>query len=157
MDRSRRRHGQRGHVLRDARSTFKDCKDSCTSDFLDAKASCLNIDAGCFLACRDGREECVATASQPLTDCLATCDPPLDAARATCRTPPPCSCGGSGDPCGFDPCFISCITPAEDKAFQCRNGCRNDFKLNTTAQQDLTACKSGFQAYLQSCPPAATP
>jgi hypothetical protein len=136
-----------------AKIDYKACTTSCRSDFTDAKAGCLNITPGCFSACQDGRQECVDTATQPLTDCLATCQPPLDQAKAGCRTF--CMCGGQGQPaCGFDACFIGCVSDPESTAFDCRNTCRGAFKLNSAAQAALAMCKPDFKSCLASCPPA---
>ena len=136
-----------------AKADYKSCKTDCRSDFTDARAACLGVSPGCFAACLDGRKECIDTAEQPLTDCLALCQPPLDAAKAACRTQ--CGCGGSSNPCGFNPCFIGCVNPAEDVAFLCRNACRDAFRLNTAAQAAIAACKTGFRSCVDACPPAS--
>ena len=138
-----------------AKIDYKNCTTSCRSDFTDEKAGCLNITPGCFQACQDGRHDCVDTATQPLTDCLAQCQPPLAAAKAAGRTS--CSCGGQGQPaCGFNPCFIGCVSQPESIAFDCRNTCRGAFKLNTAAQAALAQCKSDFKTCLGNCPPATS-
>jgi hypothetical protein len=141
-----------GECIRDAAQLFRECKADCRGDFLDAKAGCLNVTPGCYLACKEGKQECIADAEQPLTDCLALCEPPLEAARAGCRTA--CGCGGPGNRCGFNPCFIGCVDPAQATAFACRDTCRDAFKLNTAAQAALAACKTGFRGCLDDCPPA---
>jgi len=135
--------------LKNAQTDYATCKAQCQSDFLDEKAACLHISPGCLDACIDGRTECLDLASQPLTACLATCDPPLDTAKADCRTR--CGCGAPGNPCGFDACFLGCVTPAETVAFECRKECQDAFRLNTTAQAALAACRTKFQNCLKSC------
>ena len=72
-----------------------------------------------------------------LGDCLDQCAPPLDAARAACKTQ--VGCGGSGNACGFNAAYISCLNPAQSAAFACRNICDDAFRLNTTAQAALQA------------------
>ena len=134
----------------DAQAADKACKASCASDFLDAKAGCLNVNPGCLQACIDGRDECVDTASMPLTTCLATCDPPLDSQKAMCRSQ--CMCGGSNEPaCAFNACFLGCVTPAETVAFECRNQCRDAFRLNSSAQSALMACATGYRDCVHNC------
>jgi hypothetical protein len=139
-----------GECLHAAKSDFTVCKDSCKSDLLDARAGCANVDTGCFLACRDGKLECIGVVEQPLNDCITMCDAPLDAARASCKTM--CSCGGAGNLCGFNPCYVRCLDPFQSTAFSCRDGCKGNFKLDTTTQQALIACKTGFKACLTTCP-----
>jgi hypothetical protein len=143
--------GSVAQCLRDARSTLKTCRDACTSDFLDTKAGCFNVQTGCFLGCKDGKTECLDDATKPLTDCLAVCDGPLDAARASCKAS--CGCGGVTDRCGFNPCFIGCMNGPQTIAFQCRDTCRGAFRLNTSAQAALAACRTAFQSCVQACPP----
>jgi hypothetical protein len=145
-----------GQCMHDAKSTFTDCKNSCKSDLLDARAGCANVSTGCFLACLDGKQECIATVEQPLNDCITTCDAPLDAARTSCKAS--CGCGGTTDPCGFNSCYVLCLDPAQNTAFSCRNVCKDNFKLDTSAQQALAACKTGFNACVAGCPtPTPTP
>jgi hypothetical protein len=145
-----------GQCMRDAKSTFSGCKTSCKSDFLDARAGCANVSTGCFLACLDGKQQCIGDVEQPLNDCITACNAPLDAARASCKTS--CGCGGTNDPCGFNPCYVHCLDLAQSTAFTCRDGCKGTFKLDMTAQQALVACKTGFKTCVTNCPtPTPTP
>jgi len=139
-----------GQCMNDAKSAFTGCKTSCKSDFIDARAGCADVSTGCFLACLDGKQECIGAVELPLNDCITTCNAPLDAARANCQTT--CGCGGTNDPCGFNPCYVQCLDPAQSTAFSCRDGCKDTFKLNMTDQQALVACKTGFTACLTNCP-----
>jgi hypothetical protein len=148
-----RGHSAKGQCVAAARQDQKTCKLTCSQDFVNSKAICLNKDPACFSSCRDGRDECLDAAQQPLNDCLDQCVPALDTARSDCRTQ--CSCGGPGAPCGFDPCFIGCMNPAQTVAFQCRNVCRDAFKLNTSAQAAVTACKDAFKSCFDACGPAS--
>src|SRR5262245_64638548 len=115
--------------IEDARAALKECRTGCASDAQTARDICRGHDSACAQTCRDGRDECTSPSQQILTDCLATCDPPLDVARATCKSQ--CACGGADHPCGFDACYIGCLNPAQSTAFQCRNACRDAFRLNT--------------------------
>ena len=136
----------------DARNTFKQCKTDCTTDFKSSKDVCKGHDPVCAQTCRDGKSECIDPIVQAnLNDCLDQCDPPLQAARAACKAQ--VGCGGSANPCGFNPAFISCLDPAQAAAFSCRDTCRDAFKLNSTAQSAIQACKSAFQACVKACPP----
>jgi hypothetical protein len=146
-----RGHNGKAQCVKNARQDFKDCKTSCGEDFTNGKAICINKDPACFSSCQDGRDECLDTAEQSLNDCLDQCVPPLDAARATCRTQ--CSCGAPADPCGFNPCFIGCMNPAQGVAFQCRNVCKDAFKLDTSAQDAIAACKTDFKSCVAACGP----
>lgn len=136
--------------LTDAHADFVACKDQCTTDFQDAKALCKGVVPGCFEACVDGRSECVDTAKQPLTDCLAGCSSTLSAARAQCKSDS--GCGGQQDPCNQNAAFIACMNGPQGAAFTCRDQCRDAFRLNTTAQGALLACRKGFRACVKSCP-----
>jgi len=139
-----------GQCFRDAKATFGTCKSGCKSDLLDAKAGCLNVTPGCFLACVDGKDECINDAEQPLTTCIDACNVPLDQARTDCKNQ--CGCGAPNNRCGFNPCYVSCIDPAQATAFTCRDGCKDTFKLDLQAQANLAACKTGFKACLGACP-----
>jgi hypothetical protein len=139
----------------DARQDYRECKDSCKGDFLNAKAACRGVSPGCYLACRDGKLECIATAEQSLTSCLDTCKPPLVQARHDCKVS--CNCGNVNVPddgCGFNPCYIDCINPAQAAAFTCRDNCRDAFRSDPDNQANIEACRSGFRACLDACPPA---
>jgi hypothetical protein len=139
--------------LMDATAQYKECKSGCQSDLTDARAACRNVTPGCFLACVDARADCETAAKLPLTSCLGTCETVLDTARAQCKQA--CGCGGSGNSCGFNPCYIGCLQTPETVAFDCRDTCQDAFALNTAAQQALAACASGFKTCLASCPPAS--
>ena len=140
-----------GQCMHDAKSTFNDCKSSCKSDLLDARAGCANVSTGCFLACLEGKQECIDSVEQPLNDCITACNAPLVTARANCQTTT-CGCGGANNPCGFNQCYVECLDPAQNTAFACRNTCKDNFKLDMSAQQALAACKTGFKACVASCP-----
>jgi hypothetical protein len=136
-----------GQCLRDAKSDFLDCKNSCKTDLLDAKAGCANVTPGCYLACRDGKLSCVNDVEQSLNDCIAVCNAPLDAGRDTCKTM--CNCASA---CGFNSCYVQCLDPYQSTAFGCRDSCRDNFKMDANAQTALAACKTGFKACLGGCP-----
>src|SRR5262249_55965221 len=110
-------HVQAGECLRDAKSTFTDCKVSCKSDLLEGRSSWANVSTGCFLACRDGKLECINDVEQPLNDCIATCNGPLDAGRASCQST--CGCGTADNRCGFNECYVHCVDPYQSTAFSC--------------------------------------
>lgn len=142
--------------LMKARDAFQQCRTTCTNDFKVAVSVCRNVDPACAETCRGGLEECRAPILQGLEDCLGVCKPPLESAKSDCKAQ--CGCGGaSGHPCGFDPCFIGCVNPAETTAFQCRDACRDAFQLNSTAQAALKACQDQFKACIKACPPPPPP
>ena len=137
-----------------ARADFTACHAGCKSELADDLAVCRGHDPICAQTCADGRDECTKPIVQAnLTNCVDQCDAPLDAARTTCKAQ--VSCGGGGNPCGFNPAYITCIDPAQAAAFACRDTCRDAFALNTAAQDALKACKSAFKTCVEACPPPA--
>jgi hypothetical protein len=136
-----------------AGAEFKACSAECKESRRNDVAICRGHDPVCAQTCREGRDECTAPVVQAnLTDCLDRC-PNIDAARADCRAD--VGCGGQADPCGFDPAYISCLNPAQSAAFQCRDTCRDAYRLNAAAQDALKACKAAFKTCIESCPPPA--
>jgi hypothetical protein len=136
--------------IKDAKNTFNECKGQCVSDFNDSKAECRGIQPGCFQACLDARGDCIDAARQPLTSCLDGCQATLQTHHQDCKNQ--YGCGGSSDPCSTDANFIACMNPFQLDAFICRDGCRDTFKLNTTAQLALKACAKGFKTCIKACP-----
>jgi len=139
--------------IKDAKNTFNECKGQCKSDFDGARAECRGIQPACFEACLDARGDCIDAARQPLTTCLDSCQATLQSHRQACKTSS--GCGGSSDPCHTNANFIACMNPFQLDAFICRDGCRDQFKLNTAAQAALKACATGFKGCVTSCPPAS--
>src|SRR5579883_551023 len=112
--------------LQAAKNTYAGCKTGCKNAFLDDRANCKNIEPGCLSACLD--------------------------ARATCQSQ--CGCGGSGNPCGFNPCYVHCLDPYEQLRFSCKDACRNQWQLSGGPAAE-TACRTQFHACVAACPPAS--
>jgi hypothetical protein len=139
--------------LRDAKNTYAGCQTGCKNAFHDDVANCKGIAPGCLSACIDAREACLTNAEAPLADCIAQngCDAIVENAKPTCRSQ--CGCGGAGNPCGFNACYVRCLDPYEQLRFSCKDSCRNQWQLNggPTAENQ---CRSAFRACTAACPPA---
>lgn len=134
---------------------FKECSAACKETRKDDVAICRGHDPVCAQTCRDGRGECTDPIVQAnLTGCLDQC-PDIDVARADCKAQ--VGCGGQSNPCGYDPAYIACLNPAQSAQYQCRNTCRDAFRLNVAAQDAIKACKAGFKTCIDACPAPAQP
>lgn len=141
----------RNECVAQAGAEFKACSTECKETRRNDVAICRGHDAVCAQTCREGREECTDPVVQAnLTACLDQC-PNIDAARAGCKAQ--VGCGGQANPCGFNPAYIACLNPAQSAAFECRNTCRDAYRLNVAAQDALKTCKAGFKACIDACPP----
>jgi hypothetical protein len=134
-----------------AKTAFKGCLTGCKNAFIDDRANCRNIAPGCLSACIDTRDTCLTAADAPLEACYATnaCDAIVTNARPGCQTQ--CGCGGAGNPCGFNACFVKCLDPYEQLRFTCRDECRNQWQLNGGPTAENT-CRTQFQTCVQACP-----
>jgi hypothetical protein len=120
----------------DAKETFTECKGDCKEGYQLAKDNCINRLHSCVEGCRAGRSECVDATN--LDEDLAACRDTLRADKEQCRTT------HAGDDAAID----ACIDQAQVVAFLCRKEARR------TAKPAITACRAGFRACVQACPPA---
>jgi hypothetical protein len=133
------RAGQVGQCIKAATGDFKDCKAGCKDDFQTAKDACINKDHDCVDACREGRAECVDATG--FDDAIRACNATAQGEIANCKT-------------AFPPdsdALEQCIDNALTEAFVCRQGVRKAKK------PELAACRSGFKACVQACPPGSAP
>jgi hypothetical protein len=140
--------------LQAAKNTYAGCKTGCKNAFLDDRANCRNIEPGCLSACLDARETCLANADAPLEACIAQngCDAIVTNAKPTCQSQ--CGCGGPGNPCGFNACYVRCLDPYEQLKFSCKDACRNQWQLSGGPAAE-TACRTQFHTCVAACPPAS--
>jgi hypothetical protein len=125
--------------IADAKQTFTECKGDCKESFQVAKDNCINRDHECVEGCRAGRSECVDATN--LDEDLAVCRNNLRDAKEQCRAT---HAEGS-------PELDACIDAAQVVAFLCRKQARRD------AKPLITACRAGFRACVQACPPPDPP
>jgi hypothetical protein len=123
----------------DAKQQFTEQKAQCKEDYQAAKDACLNRDHACMEGCRAGREECVLASG--LDESLTACRDALRDAKATCRAT---HVEGT-------PELDQCIDQAQVTGFLCRRAAR------TAAKPALKACRVGFRACAQACPPPVDP
>ena len=128
--------------LQSAKSTYTGCNTGCKNAFLDDRANCKGITPGCLSDCIDARDTCLAAADATLDACVNACQPLLDNGKASCKTS--CGCGGSGNPCGFNSCYVKCLDPYEQIAFSCRDDCHNQFQLGGGPAAEA-ACQQAFK------------
>jgi hypothetical protein len=121
----------------DAKQEYKEAKAQCKEDYQAAKDACLNRDHACVEGCRAGRAQCVDETN--LDEDLLVCRDNLRAAKANCRATWP---EGSNE-------LDTCIDEAQVVAFLCRKDARTD------AKPALRACRAGFRACAEACPPGS--
>lgn len=114
-----------------AKDTANACKAACREDRQVQKDLCLNRDHVCVEGCRAGRDACRLPAEDQLDAAVAACNAQRDADVAACA-------GDQG-----------CLDGAYVAAFQCRDAARE------VAKPALRACRDGFRACAEACPPAS--
>jgi len=123
----------------DAKNAYLGCKADCREAFLEQKDLCLNRDHACVEGCRAGRDSCRQQPEDDLDAAIASCNATKTAAVTQCENDHP---PGSQE-------LADCKTDAYVAAFQCRDQARED------AKPYFTACRAGFQACAEACPPAS--
>lgn len=134
------RAGVVGQCVKAAAGDFKDCKAGCKDDFQTAKDACINKDHDCVDACREGRAECVDATG--FADAIRACN-----AQAQQVDIPDCKKAFPPDSDALEQCIDNALT----NAFICRQGVR------AAKKPELAACRAGFRACVQACPPGSGP
>ncbi len=100
--------------------------------------------------CIDDRDTCITNAEASLKACIATdCSGIVANGRTVCQTQ--CSCGGAGNPCGFNTCFVKCLDPYEQLRFTCTDNCHNVWQLSG-GPAAVQACADAFTTCRSNCP-----
>lgn len=121
----------------DAKSAYVTCKSDARENFQTQKDLCLNRDHTCVENCRAGRDACRQPVEDQLDAEIAACNQARsDQIQNVCNPQP-------------EPQRSECITDAQVTAFQCRDQARED------ARPNFQACRDGFKACAQACPPAS--
>ena len=123
----------------DAKNAYLACKAGCREEFQAQKDLCLNRDHVCVEGCRAGRDACRQPVEEQLDADIAACNATKTAAVDQCKLDHP---EGSQE-------REDCIIAALVVAFQCRDQARED------AKPQFQACRAGFQACAEACPPAS--
>jgi hypothetical protein len=123
----------------DAKNGYLACKAGCREAFQEQKDLCLNRDHACVEGCRAGRDACRQPVEDQLDAAIASCNATKDAAVQDCKNTYP---EGSQE-------REDCIIDALVVAFQCRDQARED------AKPQFEACRAGFKACAEACPPAS--
>jgi len=138
-----------------AKSDYLACKNQCKSDFIDARFACKNINPQCGVACLDGRDACLESVSAILKTgqlpggaTLANCSGGTDACKAALAQ----AKADCGAPCqASDTACLECVDNAQVQDFECRDACRDSWRVDPTVVAMKQTCRTSFKSCLASC------